>query len=461
MKRVSAGIKRARSCCECIRGSKIFVRGAVAAIFFSFIASVGSAQASQTMEQQFSNGATLVARRAGAAPVAALEVWIRCPSSDYDGTRPGISRLAALALVEEKSATSLSLRDATRIAGGRLGVSVYGEAAEIAIVAPSYAAAALLEKLSATMGHPYVDQAAFDTARTRLAAGQVAAGEVVDQEVRDALFAQMFVGGPLRDSSYGTPKSLRDMTLQDVTAFVGRAYVPGNEIAIVVGDIDSTDVAKHMTAFGSSGPAPQPMPESPVAVYSGGPFALHDDQAEENGVGLAWVGPPISDQRAATAMDFLSDYLTNPDGGVLVKAVQGVDNDADFTGQFVTLRNPGVFFVTVAGTRFDPALLPSFVRSTLQGAVGHQLSKDAFERARSAYVTHLLRDLQTDQDLADNYGWYYAQGALNYSPSYADLALSGDYFAQVSSLTPDYVYSIARKYLLAKPAIVVLPRSTK
>jgi predicted Zn-dependent peptidase len=438
-----------------------WIRGTLAAIFFSALSAGPVWASSPTFDQQLTNGAMLVVRRAGAVPMAALEVWIRCPSSDYDGSHPGISRLAALALAEEKSATSLSLRDAVRIAGGRLGVAVYAEAAEISIVAPSYGASALLEKLSQTIGHAYIDQAAFETARTRLAAGQVASGEIVDQELRDALFAQLFSGGPQKDSTYGTPVSLRDMTLQDVTTFIGRAYVPKNEIITAVGDVQPQEVQKHIAALASPGAAPPAMPDSPLAPYGRAPAALPNAQADENGAGLAWAGPPISDQRAATAMDFLSDYLTNPDTGVLVKAIAGVDSEADFTGQFVTLRNPGVFFVTVAGKQFDPALLPSFIRSTLQSAVGHRFSTADFNRARDAYVTHLLRDLQTDQDLADNYGWYFAQGALDYSPSFADMALSGDYFTQVSSLTPDYVFSVAKKYLLANPAIVVLQRTPK
>lgn len=417
--------------------------------------------ASPASVQQLQNGLTIVARRAGAAPVAALEIWVRCPANDYDGSRPGIARLAALALLEEKSQTSLSLRDAARIAGGHVAISVYAESTEIAILAPSYAAAALLDKLSATVAKGYVDQAAFDTGRTRLAAGQVAAGDVADQELRDTLFSQLFASGPLRDSTYGTPKALRDMTLGDVTRFIGRAYVPADEVVVAVGDVDEQDVTRHLGAFPATTGVAQTMPASPVAAYGAAPIAIHKEQSSTAGVGMAWIGPPIADERAATAMDFLSDYLTDPSGGTLTKTVAAIDSDADFNGQFITLRNPGVFFLTASGTKFDIATLPQAIRTSLQASIGHQLSKGEFDRARAAYITHLLRDMQSVQGMADNYGWYYAQGALAYSPSATNVALGGDYFAQVSSLTPDFVYSVARKYLLGTPAVVIFPRSTK
>jgi hypothetical protein len=66
--------------------------------------------------------------------------------------------------------------------------------------------------------------------------------------------------------------------------------------------------------------------------------------------------------------------------------------------------------------------------------------------------------MQTSRGLADNYGWYFAQGALPYSPSATDASLSGEYFKQVASLSPEYVFSIARRYLQAKPAVIILPR---
>ncbi len=466
---------------HCQQRSK--VRGALAALFFSLTvlahtrsractrsgrrkvaqaspASVASSPGAATLTQQFPNGLTVVARKAGAAPVVALEVWIRCPSNDYDSSRPGIARLAALALLDEKSATSLSLRDATRIAGGQIAVSVYYESTELAILAPSYAAPALLDKLSATAARPYVDQAAFDSARTRLAAGQVAAGGVVDQQLRDALFTQLFASGPLRDSTYGSPKSLKDVTLADVTKFLGRAYVPESEIVVVAGDQDPRDVLKHVSPLTSPGAPAQSMPNSQIAP-SGAPFAIRSDQSTVNGVALGWIGPPIEDERAATAMDFLSDYLAHEGDGALVKTIAAVDSAADFNGQFITLRNPGVFYLTVSGQQFDPATLPGIIRSALQSDVGHEFSKTDFARARDAYVAHLLRDMQTDEALADNYGWYYSQGALPYSPSATDVSLSGDYFDKVSSLTPDYVYAIAKKYVLVNPTIVVLPRSSK
>lgn len=442
-------------------------RGALAAFFFSLalgwavpaLASDPSGSLGpDTVSQQFRDGLTVIARQAGVAPVTALEVWIRCPANDYDGSKPGIARLTALAVIEQKIVGG-SLRDDVRKAGAQVAVSVYQESTEFTILAPSYIAPSLLDKLTAAVLHPRVDQAAFDAARTRLAAGQVAASEVVDQLLRDALFTQMFAAGPLHDSTYGNPTSLRNLKLSDVTGFIDRAYVPGSEIVVAVGHQNQADTIKHVGAVAPSPASPQPMPNSTLAPASNVPLALQSNQTSSSGVALGWVGPPIADERAATAMDFLSDYLTHPGDGVLSKTVSGLDQAADFNGQFITLRNPGVFFMTAASRQVDPAVLQNILRDAMRTAVGHEFSKAEFDHARDAFVTHLLRDMQTSETLADNYGWYFAQGALPYSPSVAGVSLSGDYFGQVDSLSPDYVYSIAKKYLLVNPFAVVLPKS--
>ena len=415
------------------------------------------ATVSRSAPMQFPDGLTLVARKATASPTAAIEIWIRCPSIGYGAPRPGLARLTALAVVDEK-AGGPSLREEARRAGAQIAISVYQESTEIALLAPAYLSPSLLDTLVSRALHPHLDQAAFESARQRLAAQQVASMDMPDQVLRDSLFAQLFSSGPLHDSSFGDPKTLTGLSLDDISGFAARAYVPAQEIVVTVGDVDAGDVSKRIAAAAPAAGPLQAMPESTIAPYGDTPISLTRESLSAGGVAIGWVGPPIADERAATAMDFLSDYLAHPIEGVVSKVVMGADASTNFTGQFVTLRNPGVFYVTASGAKLDPALTSTLIRDAVRTAVRQQLSKEEFERARAAFITHLLRDMQTSQGLADNYGWYFAQGALPYSPSATDATLSGEYFKQVASLSPDYVYSIARRYLEAKPAVIILPR---
>ena len=42
---------------------------------------------------------------------------------------------------------------------------------------------------------------------------------------------------------------------------------------------------------------------------------------EVPGTGLAWVGPPIADEKAATALDFVADYLFRDDTGIVTREI--------------------------------------------------------------------------------------------------------------------------------------------
>ncbi|HLW38651.1 MAG TPA: insulinase family protein [Candidatus Eremiobacteraceae bacterium] len=447
-------------------------RGALAALFFSLacVPPVAGHAASEVApaappsgfvlgQTQLSDGLTLIARSLTASPTAALEIWIRCPATGYGPSRPGIARLAALALLEQKSGDA-TLREQVRRAGAQIGVSVYHEGTEIAILSPSYLAPAMLDKLTAQILHPKVDRNAYLAARQRLAAQQVAAIEVPDQLLRDALFERIFASGPLHEPTYGNTQTLAGLTLDDVNRFLARAYVPRSEIVIAAGRVDGSDVSRRVAA--SAPPAAgnsEPIPDSVVAGSAGSaPATLHSSPAGAAGVAIGWVGPPIADEQAATAMDFLSDYLTHPASGVVSQAVDNLDASAKFNGQFITLRSPGVFFISVSGNALDPDAALGTIRDAVKKVLAGQLSKNDFERALTAFRTHLLRDLQTPQEVADNYGWYFTQGATSYSPSATDAQLAGDYFAQVQSLTPAYVFAVAKRYLSTTPTVVLLPR---
>jgi len=353
-------------------------RGFFAALFFVLAGSAGPACATAATTTQLSDGLTVVMRSEALFPTVAFQIWIRCPADGYAGSQPGIARLTALSLLEQKSGND-TFRDAVRHAGGQVGVSVYHEGTEIALLAPSYIAPQLADQMLHAVLRPNVDRTAYLAARQRLAAQQVAALEVPDQILRDSLFAQMFASGPLHDPTYGTPRMLAAFTLADVNAFLRQAYVPGDEIVVAVGKADGSDLERRVRAIASSARTPSSMPNSTLAPPRATPLIVEVAQAAAPGVALGWVGPPISDQRAATAMDFLSDYLTHPDAGVVAQSVRQLQPHAAFAGQFITMRDPGVFFISVSGRDLDPDAALATVRTSMARAVAGRVRQRLLE----------------------------------------------------------------------------------
>jgi predicted Zn-dependent peptidase len=87
-------------------------------------------------------------------------------------------------------------------------------------------------------------------------------------------------------------------------------------------------------------------------------------------------------------------------------------------------------------------------------AVKKPLPEEEFKEALAAFEYHLLSDLQTPIQLADNFGWYSVEGAPAYAPGAN--GENGAYFEAAKSLTPEFVAEVAQKYLGKPPAVVTL-----
>ena len=447
-----------------------FNRGAIAAALIAFAllatsdttraAAPAPAPAARTLapgEAILKDGLTVVVRRATLSPTVALQVWIVCPSSGYGTPKPGLARLTALSVVGTKVG-GVSLRDAVRAAGGELMVSVFPSSTEIAVLAPAGEVDALADILFRRVLHAQIDDAGFRDGRLRLAEQQVIALSSADVVLRDGIFGQLFSDGPFHVSTYGSPNDLRAMALADVQGFTVQAYVPDNEIVVAVGGgLDETGMAARIGLVAPIPVSATVMPHSAQGTIASQPIPV--GAADDAGVALGWFGPPATDKRSSTAMDFLSDYLTRPDSGAVTMAVKAADPDATFAGQFITLRDTGVFYMTVTGGKLTPAAMVEVMRSAYKPLIDAPMSQRDFARALDQFRTHTLRDAQTPQQLADNYGWYFAQGDTAYAPSVTSMELTGDYYKQVAALTPQAIHDAARAYLGATPVTAtVAPR---
>ncbi|HXW76988.1 MAG TPA: insulinase family protein [Candidatus Eremiobacteraceae bacterium] len=440
-------------------------RGTLAALFLACALIVAAPQTSVASEPALApgeivlpDGLTVMIKHGTASGSVALEVWVRCPSDGWTDAQPGIARLTAFTAMSTAS-NGTTMRDLVRAAGGQIAVSVFQTGTEFTVLAPADAGPALETALLKHIFDAPFDPAALIDAKTRLAAQQAAAGASASAIMRDAVFNALFAGGPLHASTLGDAQAVESTSIADVRAFAAAAYIPQNAIVVSVGNADPAALLAAVQGAAPAGAAAaQPLPLSSPASQAS-PLALTPLGADAPGAALAWVGPPISDEREATAMDFLSDYLADPDAGVLTHAATNGSTTEDFAGQFITLHQSGVFFVSIAGDGIDPTAELQALRNKLDAEIASPLSKDEFSNALAAYETRLLRQMDSPVGMADNYGWYFVEGAPGYAPSATDAGQSGDYFAQAQSLTPDFVHSVAQKFLGTAPAeVTVVPR---
>jgi predicted Zn-dependent peptidase len=403
------------------------------------LSAVGAAPdpATTPLTGTLAGGGTYLIRPEGGAAVAAIALWYRAPAAGFEGDAvPGLGRLAASAVAASQPVTGTSLSAFVHQAGGRLSISTYPESIAISVEVPADRAADAVRAMTRSYFSPVMSEPGLVLARRSVTEDGTVRAFDHGAAITDAIYAALFAGGPAKIPPYGSSGSFSTLTMDAVRGYAERAFRPANAVLVVTGAVDPSVLNAALPGRDDApAGAEKPAPETLAAVS--GPVSA---SGVEPGFGLGWAGPPISDEREATAFDFIADYLFYPDTGTVQKAVR--TSGASVVGTFVTYHDPGVFLMTATGG--DQTAARTAVDAALQ-AIRSPLGRAAFEAARHQFIYHILSDGETPAELADTYGWYAVEGNANYAPG--EGGLSGAYLSAAYALTPEFVAATAAKYL--------------
>lgn len=411
-------------------------------------AGVGGADAPAPATGTLPGGGTYIVRPAAGAAVAAISLWYRAPAGGF-GTPaiPGLGRIAASAVAASAPVTGTSLARFVRQVGGRLTIDTYPESVAVSVIVPADRAAEAVQALTRSYFAPVLTDAGLAVARQDVLEDQTIRGFNHDAALTDAMYAALFASGPAKIPPFGSSQTFATLGTDVVRAYAERAFRPANAVLVATGSVDASVLSAALP--GRTGAAPGP--ESPQPEVLASPVAAVQVQGPEPGFGLAWAGPPIADEREATAFDFIADYLFYPSTGVIQAAVGATG--ASLVGTFVTYHDPGVFLLSSVGG--DQTATRSAVNDGLR-TIRAPLAPAAFEAARRRFVYHILSDSGTPAALADTFGWYAVEGNPTYAPGEGGAA--GRYLAAAASLTPEFVAATAAKYLdQPGAAVTVVP----
>jgi predicted Zn-dependent peptidase len=377
--------------------------------------------------------------------VAAVALWFRAPTGGFEPAAiPGLSRLAAATVTASTPVTGTPLVQLVDRWGGRITVAAYPDSVAVTALVPADHAAQAVRAMTADFFAPVIAAPGLQLAQ-RDDAEAVLYRSLGPEAIEDALGAALFADGPLHDGTIGTAKLLAGVTLARVRAFAERAFRPANAILVLTGDVDAGVLRGVANRAGAAQGGAEP---AAVQTPRDVPGQLRSD-ANLAGLGLGWIGPPITAEADATALDFIADALFAPRTGLVPKALGTLKATA--TGKFVTYRNPGVFLVTITGD--DAEAARPIVERVLADAA-KPMTAPAFEAARARFVYRTLGDLTTPAEAADTYGWYAVEGDPGYAP--AEGGAQGRYFTLAGELTPESVARAVAEHLGRPPAVVTL-----
>lgn len=382
-------------------------------------------------------GGTYVISHSDAAPVAAISLWYRAPSSGFAPTAtPGIGRLAAAAVAASAPITGTPLSRLVDRVGGRISVSSYPDSVAISTIVPADRAAEIVRAITVSYFAPVLTDDGLKVARRDIAEDAFFRSFNPDETIDDQLAGALFSDGPAHQPAVANPSAIERIPMSAVESFAKRAFRSANAVLVVTGAVDASVIATAVPGRPDPAPSAEPFLASTPVLH---PAPIATSSAEA-GAGIAWTGPPIENEREATAMDFIVDYLFRADYGKAQSAI--ALSKSTLVGKYVTYHNPGVVFISISGG--DAIAAREIVLRSLATAQ-IPLEPAAFAAARSAFAYHIASDVQTPGELADTLGWYTVEGDPGYAPGSNGRA--GKYFAAVDALTPEFVAATVKKYI--------------
>ena len=408
------------------------------------------------MRHRLPNGLTVLAEENHAAPVSALQVWVRVGSADE---LPGEAGLAHLH--EHMLFKGTARRGPGEIArniegcGGEINAWTSFDQTVYHVVVASQFLAQGLDVLADA-----ITSAAFDPEELRREI------EVVCEEIKRSLdsptrklskdlFATAFTRHPYGRPVIGSEESVRSFTREGILRFYRRWYQPENCVLVAVGDFREAQVLElaqklfvwPRAELATAAPRPpEPRREEPAA-------RVRRDVLKEGYLSIAWPAPALADEDVP-ALDALSLVLGHGEASRLFRALK---RDrllcTEAQASCYTPVDPGL---TMVGLTLQPAQVRDAVREALRQTYRLRTEEVTLEELGNAcrlIESDAVYQRETVQGQARKLGFYEA--------SAGGVEFEAEYLARVARLTPGRLLEAAERHLHPESAVLcaLLPDS--
>lgn len=406
---------------------------------------------------RLANGLTVLIYRNTAAPVVAINTYVRAGYFDETDDVVGIAHVLEHMFFKGTERRGVGeIAKETKALGGYLNAHTIYDHTSYYTVLPSSGFAQGVEIQADAYANSVID------------AGELAKElEVIIQEVKrkednpgavttETLYAVLYEAHRMRRWRIGRPEALRTLTRDQVLAFYHNFYTPSNTILAIAGDVDVDDamaqVERCYGALPRRDPVPAPGPTEPRHVTTDFRYReLHGDVAQTQ-VELGWRTVPSTHQDTP-ALDMLAGVLGAGRASRLYRAVR----DRQLAGSvgasnYGVARDVGVFTVSA---ETDPDKAPRAARAAweqLRHVRERKVGADELERAKQLFASRWARQLETSEGQAGYLVEWEAVGGWE---------LGGEYYDAFMRLRSSDLLHVAQRYLAPEQAGVVIYRPSQ
>jgi len=400
------------------------------------------------LQFKLNNGLEVILEENHAAPVVALQAWVKVGAGDEPVKLAGISHFLEHMLFKGTARRGVGqIAREIESAGGEINAwTSFDETVFHLVVAGTFidnGIDVLADALSAS---------SFDA--TELERERLVILEEIKQGLDDPdrIAAQAMFSGAFGSHPYGRPvigsvETVTKMGRNDLVAFHRSRYHAGNITLVVVGDFDTKKTrATIESAFGvlPKGDTTRKRPEPPAPASS---LKVLSRDVKESQIMFAFRVPAVRHEDVPV-LDLLSVVLGHGDSSRLHKEIVRNRQLAKSAFSYVfTTRQAGVL---VAGASVGAGKMDTVARAVLADtlAMAHtEISADEMDRARTILESERVFDRETVQGYARKLGYFAAIAE--------DLDFETRYMARLAAVKPADLRQIAERYLRIENVVTV------
>ncbi len=393
---------------------------------------------------QLDNGLTVIIKENHAAPVAAIQVWVKAGSVYETDNEAGITHF-----IEHMIFKGTAGRGPGEIAGTieavggdinaytSLDYTVY----HVAIGSKFFEVG--LDILSDAVLHSLFDP--LEVEREKL---------VVLEEIRmrqdqpsvklfEAVMAGAYTVSPYRRPVIGFSETVQAITRDTVLAYMKKRYTPSNLTVVVVGDIETADcIPRIKQAFsGMKGAVPGPAsleepPQNEVRTV------LLKDEINESHLNICFPIPGFNDPDSV-ALDVLANILGEGESSRLYRELRDKKTLVHDVGAYAfTPVGPGLFEIACS---LDAEKSNEALKASLREVYRlryEAVNQDELDKAKLNIESGFIYAQERVQGQARKLGYFETMAG--------DYREQANYLKKVAALTPEDIRRAANKYLHPK-----------
>jgi zinc protease len=387
------------------------------------------------------NGAELLLLEAHAAPVAAVQLWVRAGAADERPGEEGLAHFHEHMLFKGTERRGVGdVAAEIEGAGGRVNAYTSLDLTVYHATLPSAALAIGADVLADAVIRPRFDP--DEIARER---------EVVLEEIRrsddtpsrvlnDAVFARAWQAHPYRFPILGTPESVAAFDRERVSAFFRRWYGAENLLAVAVGDFETTRARELLAAALADARPGAARRARPVEPEPAGPrIAVLRRAFERAGVEIVWQSVGLA-HPDTPHLDLLALVLGQGDSSRLSRRVREREELAESVDAWsYTPLDPGVFGVGLETEPERAAEAIEAVAAEIERVRREPVGHDELEKARANFLAMEHFERESVGGLARKLGGFHTLAG--------GFAHEQAYFEAVRRATPADLLAAARRWL--------------